>query len=164
MNSIFERRSIRKFIDKNISDEDLNLILKAAMCAPSANNSQPWEFIVVTDRKLLDQITQVHPYTGMLKTADLALIVCAKIQSSKQYWPQDCAAATQNILLEATALGIGSCWCGVYPVEKRIEAIRELFSVPDNVTPFSVIALGYPAENKSANNRYIPQKIHTNKW
>lgn len=164
MKSIFERRSIRKFTDRKISEEDLKSILTAAMCAPSANNSQPWEYIVVTERRLLDLITEAHPYTGMLKTADMAIIVCTDNSLSRSYWPQDCAASTQNILLEARELGIGSCWCGVYPVEKRVEAIRNLFDIPDSFTPFSVIALGYPAESKSANNRYIPQKIHTNKW
>jgi nitroreductase len=166
MNSIFTRRSIRRFTDKKISDDSLRLILTAAMCSPSACNSQPWEYIIVKDRSNLDGIMKSHPYTGMLKSADMAIIVCGgpKEGMSRPYWPLDCAASTQNILLEAQDLGIGSCWCGVYPYEERMDPIRKLFGIPEGMYPFSIIALGYPDEEKPANQRYLPEKIHLEKW
>jgi len=166
MNSIFSRRSIRRFKNKRIPDDALKKILIAAMCSPSANNSQPWEYIVVRDRKTLDEITRVHPYTSMLRTADMAIIVCGKPAGDPvySYWSQDCAASTQNILLEAQELGIGTCWCGVFPREERIAGIRKLFSIPEGFIPFSVIALGYPDESKPPNQRYIQEKIHYEKW
>lgn len=166
MNSIFKRRSIRKFTDQKISDGSLKKIITAGMCSPSAHNSQPWQFIIVRKREMLDKIMTVHPYTGMLKTADMAIIVCGKPQDGDpgSYWSQDCAASTQNILLEATELGIGSCWCGVFPYEARIEPIRNLFDIPEGFFPFCVIALGYPDEQKPPNNRYIEDKIHIENW
>lgn len=166
MNSIFERRSIRRFTNQEISEGSLKKILTAAMCSPSACNSQPWQYIIVKDRNTLNDIMEVHPYTGMLNTANMAIIVCGEPQEGmpKPYWAQDCAASTQNILLEAKELGIGSCWCGVYPYNERIDPIRKLFKIPDGIYPFCVIALGYPAEEKPPNNRYIEDKIHNEKW
>jgi len=166
MNSIFKRRSIRKFTDQKISDDSLKKILTAGMCSPSAHNSQPWKFIIVKNKGVLSDIMKVHPYTGMLRTADMAIIVCGETRDGdpSSYWSQDCAASTENILLEATELGIGSCWCGVFPYEERIAPIRELFKIPSGYYPFCVIALGYPDEQKPANNRYIKEKIHYEKW
>ncbi|NMC63220.1 MAG: nitroreductase family protein [SAR324 cluster bacterium] len=166
LESILSRRSIRKFQDKSVPNELVTEILKAAMAAPSANNKQPWHFIVVKDKKHLQEIAKVHPYAKMASEAALAIIVCGDpgLEFAPGYWIQDCSAATQNILLAAHELGLGAVWCGVYPREERVKEIKEAFEIPDNIIPLNVIPIGYPGEEKGASNRYDPNRIHMNKW
>ena len=150
MNKLIEdRRSIRKYQPgKPVTREQLNRLLEAAMSAPSACNSRPWEFIAVTKRETLDEIARVHPFAKMCETATAAIIIVAVPQTGRPegYFPQDCGAATQNILLEAVSMGLGTCWCGVYPKDERIAAIRKLFNIPEPKLPFNVIAIGTPDE------------------
>jgi len=149
MNEIKNRRSVRKYNpEKKVTRDQLNQLLEAAMLSPSACNSRPWEFIAVTKRETLDEIARIHPYAQMCKTASAAIIVIAIPQSGmpEGYFSQDCAAATENILLEAVSLGLGTCWCGVYPKEERIGPFRELFKIDERKIPFNVIAIGYPVE------------------
>jgi nitroreductase len=164
--AILTRRSIRRYSNEPVSREYVRTIMECAMAAPSADNQQPWQFVVVDDRAVLDAIPKVHPYTQMLKEAMLAIIVCGdkSVMKASDYWAQDCAAATQNILLAARALGLGSCWCGVYPSEKRVQALRELFSMPETAIPFCVISVGHPAEEKPPANRYSDARVHSNHW
>lgn len=164
--AILTRRSIRRYKPDPVARESLRTILECAMAAPSAVNQQPWQFVVVDDRAILDAIARVHPYAQMVKEASLAIVVCGDTSSLKApgYWPQDCAAATENILVAARALGLGTCWCGVYSNEKRVSAFRELFKLPEHIVPFCVIAVGHPAEQKPAANRYDESRIHYNQW
>ena len=164
MNSIFERRSIRKFTNKKISDINLQEILRAGMCAPSAHNQKSWSFIVIKDKEIFKTIMQLHPYSSMLKTADIVIMVCSTDINKVDFWAQDCSAATQNILLEATALGLGSCWLGVYPIHELCERLRTIFNIPNGNIPFSLVALGYPDEQKEPNNLLDKNKIHYEKW
>ncbi len=166
MEGILTRRSIRKFTDKPVSDNDLNDLLKAAMQAPSAGNKQPWHFIIINDRKILDAITEFHDYSKMLKESPVAILVCGDFETEKYcgYWVQDCSAATQNILLAAHTKGLGAVWLGIYPKQDRIDGIKKLFDLPSNVYPLSVIALGHPNEKKEPANRFNKEKIHYNKW
>jgi nitroreductase len=163
MNPIIEnRRSIRKYkIGKPVTREQLDQLLGAAMLAPSACNSRPWEFIAVTKRKVLDDIAKIHPYAGMCKTASAAIIVVAIPQTDmpQGYFSQDCAAATQNILLEAVSMGLGACWCGVFPKDERIGPFREYFKIPEPKIPFNVIAIGYPDENPDRRGFFDPAKV-----
>lgn len=163
---ILTRRSIRKYISKPITNDQVENLLKAAMYAPSARNEQPWHYIVINDRYILDKIIEAHPYANMLKEAALAIIVCAdeNIEKTEGYWVQDCSAATQNILLAAHAMGLGSVWLGVYPREERILAIKTLFKLPENIQPLSIIAIGHPDEQKAMPERYFKNRIHTNQW
>ena len=160
--AIHKRRSIRKFKPgAEVTDEQIKLLLEAAMLASSACNTRPWEFIVVRDRKKLEQIRKTHPYTGMLETASLAIIVCALPNVQKdiasEYYPQDCGAATENILLAAVEMGLGACWCGVYPKEERIAEIRKIFSTEK--LPFNVIAIGVPGEDPAPRGQYGESKV-----
>ncbi len=166
MKEIFERRSIRKYTDQPIPDEHVEKLLMAAMAAPSAGNQQPWEFVIIRDRKILEGITKFHPYSQMLKEAQLAIVVCADLDREKHvgYWQQDCAAATQNLLLEAQYLGIGAVWLGIYPREERVNGIKTLLGLPERVIPMAVISIGYPAENKGPSDRYDKTRVHINKW
>jgi nitroreductase len=157
------RRSIRKFqTDKPVTKEQLKQMLEAAMLAPSACNSRPWEFIAVTKREVLDEIARVHPYAGMCATATAAVVVVAIPQAKGMpigFFPQDCAAATENILLEAVSLGLGACWCGVYPKEELISSFRKLLHIDKPKIPFSVIAAGIPDENPTQKGFYEEAKV-----
>lgn len=167
MKEIFNRRSIRKYQDKPIEEELIQKLLRAAMYAPSAGNEKPWQFIVIKDRNKLDEINTFHPHTQMLKEAPLAILVCADRSNLKYdgaYWIQDMAACTQNILLEGEYLGLGTCWCGIYPSEEREERLKEMFKIPENFTPFSLVAVGYPAEERQVRERYNPDRVHYEKW
>jgi len=163
MNEIIKNRhSIRTYrSDKPVSKEQLNQILEAAMLAPSACNSRPWEFIVITKREILDKIAQIHPNAQMCETAAAAIIVVAIPQSGRPegYFPQDCGAATQNILLEATSLGLGTCWCGVYPREERMTSLSKLLDIPDSKIPFNIIAVGIPDENPAGKGFFEEEKV-----
>jgi len=159
---IKSRRSIRRYDpNKPVTKEQINKLLEAAMCAPSACNSRPWEFIAVTKRETLEKIAKVHPHAGMCGTATAAIIVVAVPQEGRPegYFPQDCGAATQNILLQAAAMDLGTCWCGVYPREERIASIRELFNIPQPKIPFNVIAIGVPDETPDARGFFEAEKV-----
>ena len=164
--AILTRRSIRKYTKKPIPYKHLQDLLKAAVSAPSADNQQPWHFIIIDDREILNEIPEFHPNAEMLKEADKAILVCADthLEKHKGYFPLDCSAATENILLAAHALGLGACWLGIYPREERIIGMKKLLHIPDHVVPFSLISLGYPAENKPREDRYDSSRVHHNKW
>ncbi|MBN2478686.1 MAG: nitroreductase family protein [Parachlamydiales bacterium] len=166
LEAIFTRRSIRKFQDKKFDEKMLLEILKAGMYAPSAYNQQPWQFIVIDDRKLLDEIPKFHPYSNMLKTAPLAILVCAdlKLEVAKDMWIFDCAAATQNILLAAHALGLGSVWLGCYLRDERVKGFKKLLNLPDHIIPISLIPIGYPSEEEKKVDRFKKDRIHKNKF
>jgi nitroreductase len=166
IDAILNRRSIRKYSGESVNKSDINLLLTAAMYAPSARNEQPWHFIVIDDHDLLIQIRNVHPYASMLSGAALAILVCGdeNLELSKGYWSVDCAAATQNILLAAQALRLGAVWLGVYPRQERQSAIRKIFDLPSHVQPFSLISIGHPAEEKGVPDRFREDRIRWNEW
>jgi nitroreductase len=166
MEAIFSRRSIRQYTSKRVSREVIREILKAAMCAPSAGNERPWHFMVLTDREILDEIPKIHPYAAMLKQASAAVLVCgdATLEKHKGYWVLDCAAATENMLLAAHAKGLGAVWCGVYPSEDRVENLKKLLKLPEQIVPFSLIPLGFPAEIKPSSERFDSSRVHENRW
>lgn len=166
MDAIFSRRSIRQYAPKKVPMEVVEELLKAAMSAPSAGNEQPWHFVVITERAVLDEIPKFHPYAAMLKQARAAILVCGDptLEKHKGYWVLDCAAATENLLLAITARGLGAVWTGVYPTEDRVENLRKLLNLPQNIVPFSLIPLGYPAEEKPRTDRYDKSRVHHNGW
>lgn len=166
LEAIFTRRSIRVFDPRPVSDESLRVLLKAAMSAPSAGNEQPWYFVVVRDRELFERILKFHPYSHSLKSASLAVLVCADLDLEKYsgYWTQDCSAAAQNLLLAAHAQGLGGVWLGIYPIEERIQGVRSLFGLPANVVPMAILPIGYPAETRPEENRYQDERVFLNRW
>ena len=166
METILTRRSIRKYSGKKITGEQVELLLKAVMYAPSAVNKQPWHFIVFRDAESKKKIVEFHPNASMLTGADTGILVCydEKLQHDAGYGPVDCSAATQNILLAAHAEGLGAVWVGIYPRKNRIEAIHRLFSLPGNIKPFSIVSLGYPAERKPFPDRFNRDRMHFEHW
>jgi len=162
--AIFARRSIRKYTAELVSEKDIETMLEVAMAAPSASNRKPWHFIVVADRQILDNLARVHPYGKMLLEAPLSIAVCGDKTISSSYWAQDCSAATENLLLAATALGLGAVWLGVHPREERINPIRKVLNIPENVVPLNLISIGHPAEKKEPRTQYDELRVHHEQW
>ena len=138
------------------------------MSAPSAWNARPWHFIVIDDKEKLSAIPEVHPYAHMVKKAPFAILVCGEESSNEKanpFFQQNCAAATENILIHATELGLGSVWVGIYPEEDKVEAIRKLFNIPETIIPFSLIPVGHPkGVERKTKDRYDSSKTHRNQW
>jgi len=164
--AIFTRRSIRKYTDQTVPEELVTELLKAAMAAPSAGNEQAWQFIVIRDRAILDAIPLFHPYAAMLKCASVAIVVCGDLsrEKFKGFWIQDCSAATQNILLAATARGLGAVWTALHPMEDRVAGMRRLLGLPAQIIPLSLVPLGYPAEHPGRADRFDAARVHNDRW
>lgn len=164
MPAILARRSIRKYTTADVDDAAVHDLLAAAMAAPSANNSQPWHFLVITERARLAALADALPYGQMLRQAPLGIVVCAEEERSPGYWVQDCSAAAENILLAAHAQGLGGVWLGVYPREERVASVRSVADLPSGITPLCVLSIGHPAELKSPAQRFDQSRIHANRW
>ena len=164
LENILDRRSIRRYEDRKVTEEDVRKLLECAMNAPSAMDRRPWSFIVIDDKIILDELSRRHPYAAMLRQAPLCICVCAKEGEIAGYYQQDCAAATMNILLAAKELGLGSCWMGVAPRADRMETVKGLLGIPDGIVPFNLIAVGYPAEQRPRPDRWNEELIHKNRW
>ena len=166
MKTIYARRSIRTFTDEPVKQQDLLKIIKAGMNAPSAVNQQPWEFVIIDSQDIIDGVLEVHPNAKPAKSAPVSILVCGtpSREKSQGYWPIDCAAAVENMLLEITDLGLGACWLGIYPREPRVKKLQEMLKAPKDVIPFALIAVGHPAEEKPPKDLYDEQRIHKNSW
>ncbi len=167
--SIFKRRSVRQFTNKAVERPLLEMLVKAGMAAPSAVNKQPWDFVVVTERSRLSLLAERLPYAKMLFSASAAIVVCGNKHRAltgweQQFWIQDCSAASQNILLAATSLGLGSVWTAVYPDLDRMNTVTDMLLLPDFIIPLNVIPIGYPSGEEVVNNRWDPDKLHWETW
>ena len=166
--NIMTRASIRQFTDQQISKDTLDLLVKAGMAAPSAMNKQPWAFVVVTEREMLDSLMTVKEHAN-LETATAAIVVCGDMEKAiegagREYWVQDCSAVTENILLAAHAYGLGAVWCGVYPIDETVQGVSRVLGLPETIVPLDIITLGYPDEDPAPKDKYKPELIHYNKW
>lgn len=166
LESILTRRSIRTYTDQNVSDDQIEQLLRAAMSAPTARNTQSWQFVVIRDRDKLDSIPKFHPFAEMLRQASCAITVCADLKNEPDinYANTNCSAASENILLAAHAMGLGAVWLGVFPREKRVQGMKQLLDLPDFIVPIALISIGYPAEEKEPSNRYDKNKVHFDRW
>jgi len=166
METIFARRSIRQYTSEPVPEDVVRDLLRAGMAAPSAGNEQPWHFVVIRDRALLDQVPSVHQHSKMIREAPLAILVCCDLNLVKhgEMWIQDCAAATQNILLAVQAKGLASVWLGVYPREERVAGLRRLFGLPPQIVPFSLLPIGHAAEHKPPHGEYDGTRVHRDRW
>lgn len=162
MEAIFNRRSIRKYEKKSVEKEKIEKLLKAAMQAPSAGNQQPWEFLVVENKETLKKISLMGPYSKMTADAPLAIVLLTNKKNMKypQNWEQDMGAATENLLLQVVELGLGAVWLGVAPEQDRIDYIKSIFNLPENIEAFAVVPIGYPAEEKEFVDRFDKNKVH----
>lgn len=164
LNAIFTRRSVRKYTDEKLTDEQKKILIKAGLYAPSARNNQPWRFIAIDDRNVLDEINNAHPYAKMILEAPFAIAVCGDSNINPEQWHIDCSAATQNIMIAAKALGLDSVWLGVYPNADRVESIQNVLRTPKHIIPLSIIVIGYSNEVKENPERWDENKIRYNRW
>ena len=143
MNAIFHRVSVRKYLEKAVEQDKVEMMLRAAMAAPSAHNQQPWEFYVVTDKAVIEELSKSTPYTKCAAGAPLVFVPCYRLDGpSPDYFEIDMSASVENLLLEADELGLGAVWMGIAPVEDRMETVRKVIGVPEHLKPFALVACG----------------------
>jgi nitroreductase len=165
---IFGRRSIRLYAPGAVKEEDIALMLQAAMAAPSAMTKDPWRFIIIRQSQTLAKLAAILPGGKMLSTAALAIVVCgdldAVFERQVSFLLQDCSAAVENLLLAAHGLGLGACWVGLHPAPESVRQVSELLALPGSVIPIAAIALGQPGEQPEPRTRFDPSHVHLEKW
>lgn len=160
--ALLKRRSIRKYLDKEVSDEIIEELLHAAMSGPSACNRRPWIFYVIKDQDKLNELRKASRFSNM--NAPLAIVVVGDLSRSlplqlKDFWIQDCSAATENILLRATDLGLGSLWCGIYPQKRPVERVKKILGITNSDIPLNIIYIGYSDEEKESRDQYEKNRV-----
>jgi len=163
LHMIFARRSIRAYTGEPVSEADIHSILEAGMAAPSASNRKPWHFVAVTDRAILRALARSHPFGQMLANAALGIAVCGDPAIS-DWWVQDCTAATENILVAVSGLGLGGVWIGCHGRPEREQAIKQVLDIPEPIGVLSMLSIGHPAEDKEARTQYDPRRVHQDRW
>lgn len=165
MQIIKQRRSVRRFEDRPLDPELIHCLLEAAMAAPTACNSQPWEFVVVTEPEMLDKMRGKLLFARY--NAPCAILVCGCVDIANNsvarfYWVQDCSAAMENMLIAAAGLGLGAVWIGVYPMPAYVKSVREIFNLPEKVTPLGIALVGHPAPGAVPRPRtqYDEHRVH----
>ena len=166
---IHSRKSVRHYIDRKATKEDLLTLVKAGMAAPTAVDRRPWAFVIVTDKAKLEELEAGLPHAKMLTKAGAGIIVCGVLGKAlpgegKEFWVQDCSAATENILLAAESMGLGAVWTAAYPSQERMDSIRKVLGIPENIIPLNVIPVGYPAGDESPKDKFDPANVHWEKW
>ena len=164
---IMTRTSIRAFTGEPVSKDQLEIILKAGMAAPTGMNAQPWRFVVLTDQDKIKEIFGTGFRSEMYTTAGAVIVVCGEAETDgrpNMFWYEDCSAAAENILLAAHALGLGAVWTAGYPAVDRTAPVSEALGIPSNVLPLCVIPMGVPAENPEPKDKWKPENIHWEKW
>ena len=177
IDTIMSRKSVRTYTDQALTDDQIETLLRAAMAAPTGMNAQPWRFVVVRDQAVKDELA--GPRGGMVSQAPCVIVVCGETTMSRPpfgqqggepvamenpLWPEDCAAATENLLLAAEAIGLGAVWTGCYPLPDRQPAVKAALGLPDNVEPFAVVPVGYPAGDDQPKDKWKPENIHYDRW
>ena len=166
MNEIFNRASVRVFKDAPVEKEKIEMLLKAAMQAPSAGNQRPWEFIVVEDKKTLGQLSETDPYAKFVAKVPAAIVALGNTDEMRfpEHWEQDLGAACENILLEAVSQDLGAVWLGVAPLKERMDHITKVFDLPDNIRPYAIIPFGYAKRPYEVEERYDAGRVHFEKY
>lgn len=166
LTAIKTRQSIRKFSSKPVSQDMVNTVLCAGMCAPTAKNKRPYHFIVIRDRHILSDLARHNPNAAMLEFSAGAIVICGdkNREGLKEFLYADCAAATQNMLLSIHGLGLGGVWCGVASNSEWRKLLIEQLTLPNKLEPVSVIGFGWPDEGKELNSRWDTAMVHYEKW
>ena len=174
LDAIKRRRSVRKFLSKDVGQEKIDEILRAAMYAPSAMHGRPWEFVVIRDIEMKAKISKATPFVGFARDAPVILIVCGKENKlMKNLWIEDCAIAAENIYLEATSQGLGTCFCQIVGSKSLVvtgkdseETIRDIIGAPKDLRILCIMPIGYPNENKDEHkdDEFDEKKVHTGKY
>jgi nitroreductase len=160
---IKSRRSIREYTGEPVAEAEVRQLLEAAMAAPSANNRQPWHFVIVRDDGAKAQLANTHRWSGMIARSALAIVVCGE-KNRSHHWVEDTSAATENLLLAATALDLGAVWIGIHPDSEREDYVRDTLGIPEDIGVLCLIALGRPAERKPPRDSYDETRVHHDQW
>jgi nitroreductase len=165
---LFARRSVRQYTGEPVTEEQIELLLKAAMAAPTAANRKPWHYVVVTDAETKARLAEAHPFAKMLLQAPLCIIPCgepaASVPARPEFWVQDLSASAENVLLAATGLGLGGVWCGVYPDAERQQVLRQVLGIPGDIEPFCLLVIGHPVEMPEPRTQYDATRVHHEQW
>jgi nitroreductase len=169
LRTIFSRKSVRSYTSDRISEDQLTVLAKAGMAAPTACDKRPWDFIVVTDKTYLKKLADALPFAKMAEKAAAAIVVTGDLNrqcggKNKSYWMLDCSAASENILLAAESMGLGAVWTAVYPEADRIASVRGILEIPEDVVPLNLISIGLPSGKDTPKDKFDPKLIHKNKW
>lgn len=164
LETIFNRKSVRKYTERPVDKEMLETLVRAGMAAPSSRDRRPWEFIIVTDRNLLDTMGDGLPLARMLKDTKQAIIVCGDTIKSNNAWQLDCSAAAQNVLLAAESMGLGAVWTAAYPYPERMKVVRDALQLPEHIVPLTVIPVGYPVGMEKTKDKFNKKQMHYNGW
>lgn len=166
---IHQRKSVRNYTGEKVSKADLETLVKAGMAAPTVVNRQPWKFIIVDDEALITKLGEALPYAQMVQEAGSAIVVCGDMEKAldgigKDFWIQDCSAASENILLAAESMGLGAVWTAAYPSEENINIIREILLLPENIVPLNLIPVGYPVGDEKPKDKWKPENMKWNQY
>jgi len=169
LQTIFARKSVRKFKAGEVERYKIDMAVRAAMAAPTARDKRPWEFIIIDDRKILDELAEKLPYAKMAKEAQYGVVVAGDLDKQcggkdSDYWIMDCSAAIENLLLTVEFFKLGAVWTAVYPNADRVKPVREALKLPKNIVPLAFIPIGIPDGEHAPKNKYDEEKIHNNKW
>lgn len=161
---IHSRKSVRSYTDQEVSNENLETLVRAGMAAPTGKNLQPWVFYIITDKQLLELLGKELPSAKMLGSVYSAIMVCGDLSKAdtttyRNYWVMDCSAASENILLSAESMGLGACWTAVFPYDSRISTVRKLLDLPEHHIPLNMIPIGYPAGEESPKDKWKPDNV-----
>ena len=167
--TLMTRTSIRSFTDRAVAADTVEMLLRAGMAAPTAVNKQPWHFVVIDDRAVMDSLGGNGRQSQMWKESPLAIVVCGDMDKAldgpgRDFWIQDCSAATENILLAAHALGLGAVWTGCYPIEERVANVSRVLNLPETIIPLCVIVMGYPNEQPAPKDKWKPENVSHNEF
>jgi len=160
---LLKRRSVRKFTDEPVTEEQIDFLMHAAMSGPSACNRQPWDFYVTQDPQMLEKLRGVTRFSGM--KAPLCIVVCGNLSRAlpmqlAEYWIQDCSAAAENILLAAVDCGLGAVWCGLHPQKTGVKKAREALGITEKQVPLCLIWVGHPAREEEPGDHYNEKRVH----
>ncbi|MEI6891377.1 MAG: nitroreductase family protein [Pontiella sp.] len=163
--AIMSRRSIRTWTNEPVAEAKRKIILEAAMNAPSAADARPWAFVTLDDPAVMKQFATLGG-TEMLVESTFMVLVCGDVSKEiyPGFWPQDCSCAAQNMQLAAHDLGVGCIWIAIHPLEEREKVCRDVLGIPDEITPFALLAMGMPHEMLAPEYRYNTEMLHSNKW
>lgn len=169
VHTILNRKSVRSYAKKLVEKEKVDTLLRAAMSAPTAVNKQPWAFVVIDNPQILEKLSTSLPYAKMAASAPMAIVVCGDLNKTLRgqddpYWPLDCSAASENMLLAAESMGLGAVWTAVYPEKDRMEIVSEILSLPEYIVPFNLIPVGYPKHPEEPKDKFKEENIHYNQW
>lgn len=165
--TILSRTSVRAYTDQKVEKDKIEKLLRAAMAAPTAVNKQPWHFVVIEDKHVLEQIAEEIPTAKMAARTPLAITICGDMEKAldgegRDFWVQDASAATENLLLAAHAMGLGAVWTGVYPIKDKVDATRALLKLPETIVPLGTIVIGYPKETPQPKDKWKPENVSYN--